>query len=242
MLLHGGELGGWCWERVLPLLSLPSIAVELRSANGAAPALVGMTLDDYVMNALRQLESAAFEEVVVVAHSLGGVTALRLSAQRPDLVRHLVFVSCAVPPAGRSVVSAFPQPWAGFAAWWYRRGLRTGHARPIPRWGARLMYCHGLSPADRRLVVSRRVAEPPRIVLDAVPGAQVPPDLPFTWIRLRRDRGLPPFVQDRMRANLNRPAAVVELDAPHMVMLAQPSLLAAALNRIVERPREPRYG
>src|SRR5262245_7723803 len=76
LLLHGGELGGWCWERVQPLLALPSVAVDLRPVEPTAPVRVELTLGDYVTNARRQLEDAAFDETIVVAHSLGGITAV----------------------------------------------------------------------------------------------------------------------------------------------------------------------
>ena len=234
VLVHGGEVGAWCWERLAPRLALPSIALELRAPAGVFGGGVDprLTLGDYLGNAVRQVEAAGLGEAVVVGHSLGGVTAVALSAQRPDLVGHLVLISCAVAVPGRSVVSAITRPFGTFASWWYGTSLRTRHLLPVPRLGARFFYCHGLTRADRDLVFGRRVGEPPRLLLDPVPDQGVHPDLPVTWVRLGRDWGIPPVLQDRMRANLGRPCEVVELDAPHMVMLSDPDLLAAALNGI----------
>jgi pimeloyl-ACP methyl ester carboxylesterase len=200
------------------------VAVDLRATAGSRS-----TLDDFVASAADQLDEAGFDEAIVVAHSLGGITARALCGRHPERVAHLIFVACAVPGPDLPVVTGFPPPFSSFARFWYRRAERNGHT-PLPRFGARLMYCHGLSREDQEFVFERRVGEAPRVLLDPVPGVALPADLPITWIRLRHDRGVPPRWQDRMRANVGRPVEVVELDAPHMVMLSDPALLADVLN------------
>ena len=37
VLVHGGMLGSWCWEKVLPLLGCDVVAVDLPGRSGAAP-------------------------------------------------------------------------------------------------------------------------------------------------------------------------------------------------------------
>ena len=232
VLVHGGEGGPWVWDRLRPLLPLPSVALDLGQADGRPP--VSLTFADFTANALRQVDSAGIDDATVVAHSLGGLTAVALAAMRPELVRHLVLIACAVPRAGRPTVAGFPPPAGTLAAVLYRFGLRTGRPRLVPKPAARRLYCHGLSRADQDYVFAHRRPEAPRVLLDPFPDVSVPPHIPITWVRLRRDRGVFPSLQDRMRANLGRAAGdvtVIELDAPHMVMLSAPALLAEVLPR-----------
>jgi pimeloyl-ACP methyl ester carboxylesterase len=49
------------------------------------------------------IDAAQVKAAVVIGHSMGSLTALELTARRPDLVSQLVLVGSAVPMAGRSV-------------------------------------------------------------------------------------------------------------------------------------------
>jgi pimeloyl-ACP methyl ester carboxylesterase len=97
-LIHGAWHGAWCWEKVTPLLKQAGhdvVAPELPSEDGSA----GFdAYADLVCHALRECD----DDVVVVAHSLGGCTGAFVPALRP--VRHLVYVCAAVPECGISLV------------------------------------------------------------------------------------------------------------------------------------------
>ena len=76
LLVHGACTGGWCWEKVVPLL-------EAKGHKVCAPDLPGLgndqtppavvTLADNVEKLSRLLDKMD-EPVVLVGHSLGGVT------------------------------------------------------------------------------------------------------------------------------------------------------------------------
>lgn len=93
VLLHGGAQNAHTWDTVALALDRPLVAVDLpghgHSDGGRAGALdpVSNALD--VAAAVREL---APDALAVVGMSLGGVTALALSAHAPDLVRSLVLV------------------------------------------------------------------------------------------------------------------------------------------------------
>ena len=76
ILVHGASHGGWCWEKVQPLL-------EAKGHKVCAPDLPGLgkdhtppanvTLADNVEKISRLLDKME-EPVVLVGHALGGVT------------------------------------------------------------------------------------------------------------------------------------------------------------------------
>lgn len=96
-LVHGAAMTGRCWERVVPLLEAGGhdvVAVDLPCEDPRA------TIGDYADAVVRALDGAG-DEVVVVGHSLGGLTVPVVAARRP--VREMVFVCAVLPEPGRSV-------------------------------------------------------------------------------------------------------------------------------------------
>src|SRR4051794_31292966 len=96
-LLHGAWHGGWAWEQVVPRLEAAghaALAPDLPCADLAAGT------PEYAQVVLDALGDA--DDVVVVGHSLGGLTAPLVAAARP--VRRLVLLAALVPEPGRSLV------------------------------------------------------------------------------------------------------------------------------------------
>ncbi|HVW31935.1 MAG TPA: alpha/beta hydrolase [Acidimicrobiia bacterium] len=96
-LIHGAWHGAWCWERLIPELERRghlAVAVDLPCDDPAA-----MVMD----NAKRVVDALAEggDDVVVVGHSLGGMTAAVVPMLRP--VRRVVFLAALVPRPGRSL-------------------------------------------------------------------------------------------------------------------------------------------
>jgi pimeloyl-ACP methyl ester carboxylesterase len=91
-LVHGAWLGAWCWERLTPELESLGhrvITMDLPCDDGSA------TFDDYADVVCEALDDIPGTDLIVVGHSLGGLTIARVAARRP--VRHLVYL-CAIPP------------------------------------------------------------------------------------------------------------------------------------------------
>jgi len=93
VLLHGGAQNAHTWDTVALALGRPSIAVDL-PGHGRSD---WRTDRDYwpVRNAeavAAVVGALAERAAAVVGMSLGGLTAIRLAATRPDLVRRLVVV------------------------------------------------------------------------------------------------------------------------------------------------------
>ena len=93
VLLHGGGQNAHTWDGVALALRRPLVAVDLpghgRSSHRPDRDYWPWRNAGVVAGAIRQL---ADQPVVVVGMSLGGLTALRLAAWIPELVRSLVMV------------------------------------------------------------------------------------------------------------------------------------------------------
>jgi len=93
VLLHGGAQNAHTWDTVALALDRPVVAIDLpghghsawRDDHDYRPAVMAPTI-------ARAVDELAPDAAAVVGMSLGGLTALALSATRPDLVRRLALV------------------------------------------------------------------------------------------------------------------------------------------------------
>ncbi|HME75870.1 MAG TPA: alpha/beta fold hydrolase [Mycobacterium sp.] len=232
-MIHGGLHTSWCWHRVAPLLTCPSIAVDLtgRGKRPACPASVRVS--DFIGAAVDDLVNAGYEKTVVVAHSLGGITALGMCAAVPDRVAHVVFLSAVTPRPGSRPVDDLPVALRWFAKGSMKRQLsKPDGAFTLPKFVSRHMFCSDLSAADTDAVLHNLVPETPSISLDCIEGATCPASIGRTYVRLARDRALWPGMQRRMIANI-APVEVVTIDAGHEVMISRPEACAGVINSVV---------
>lgn len=105
ILVHGAWHGGWCWERIVPL-------IEAAGHVALAPDLPGMGDDatpfaDDVLaqwaEAVAALARGASEPVILVGHSRGGIVISEAAERAPEAVRLLVYVTAFLLPAGESL-------------------------------------------------------------------------------------------------------------------------------------------
>jgi pimeloyl-ACP methyl ester carboxylesterase len=246
LLVHGGAHGAWCWQPTLDVLSTPAVAVELppRAIRGkpqtvAPPAETArLGIADFADAVIAGADAAALESFVLVGHSMGGLTVAEVARRVPGRVRHLVFVSCIVPPEGATMIDSLPEAVREMTRQSLGRAqggdfsLGIGMSDELKRF----MFCNDMDEAQARFVLERCGHECPTPFLETVSRAGLPPALPKTYVRLLRDQALSPEDQDRQIANLRAApggsVAVVELDTGHDVMVSAPGALAEVLERI----------
>jgi pimeloyl-ACP methyl ester carboxylesterase len=245
VLVHGGAHGAWCWEPLLPHIDAHALAVDLppRAVRGvpnprAAPdELATMTIDDFVVSTIRDIDAAGFDRFVLVGHSMGGLTIAEIARRISQRVAHLVFVSCMVPPEGGLVLDGVPSDSQSRA-----RNL-VDNATSGAQGGAgldeatiRFMFCNDMDDDQTRFVLEHTGPEALGVFGERVSRVGIPPTLPKTYVRLLRDQALPPGDQDRAIANLREspggPLNVVELDTGHDVMVSSPTALARVIEQI----------
>ncbi len=232
VLVHGGAHAADCWE--LTVAELARRAPELRvlavnlAGRGNRPAdLATVTIAGWVKSAVADIDDAGLGDVVVVGHSMAGLTVpgivAKLGARR---VREAILLSAFVPPQGRSVVDTLRGPLAPLArsARWIER-----KPFPIPPALARYAFCNGMTREQRRLTLSRLCMESPNVIFEPVDRRDMPEDIPRTWIMTLRDRALSVRQQLTAIEALGGVDTMVCLDGCHDVMYSDPAGLAAIL-------------
>uniref|UniRef100_M4DMR2 AB hydrolase-1 domain-containing protein n=1 Tax=Brassica campestris TaxID=3711 RepID=M4DMR2_BRACM len=102
VLVHGGCHGAWCWYKVKPMLehSGHHVTVVDLMASGVNMTKVEeiQTLEDYAKPLLEVLESFGSEDkVILVAHSMGGISAAFAADMFPRTISVAVFVTSFMP-------------------------------------------------------------------------------------------------------------------------------------------------
>jgi pimeloyl-ACP methyl ester carboxylesterase len=232
VLIHGGGLDTWVWERMIPLLDYPALAVR-RAAPGNN--LNRLTITDSAKYIQSQIESTGFQRVILVAHSIGGVLAPVVATLLPQRVAHIVFIGANIPPEGESAISIFsPSQRFGIAMWLRLMAWKISFMNKAVEEDMRKTLCNDMDEETvQQVLAGGKHSEPPAIFYEPVSRLQMP-SVPCTYIKLLQDQGLlPPSKQEEMAANIG--AQVLTLNTGHTAMLSRPHELAKLLNSIADQ-------
>ncbi len=95
VLIHGAWHGGWCWNKVVPLLQQEGHRVltpDLPGHGQDTTPLSAITLQ-LILQRLTDLLDSEVEPVILVGHSAGGLHITTLAHLRPQKVKTLVYWS-----------------------------------------------------------------------------------------------------------------------------------------------------
>ena len=229
VLVHGGGFDRRCWDPLLPLLDAPAFAVDL-PGRGSRPAdLDRVTIADFAEAVAAEITERDLDDVVLVGHSLAGITLPGVAGRVGDRLRHLVFVSCAVPPDGASVAEVLDSlsPAVAEVAGQITDDAVSAEGTLHPDL-AGAMFCNDMDDALRASTLELLVPEAFGVLSEPVDLSPLGAPIPRTYVRLLQDASLTLDAQDRMVANLGG-ARVVDLDAGHMAMISRPADLSAIL-------------
>jgi pimeloyl-ACP methyl ester carboxylesterase len=243
VLVHGGMYAADCWDPTVVEIhrcepDLTVLAVDMPGRRGKPGDLIGARIDSWVSSVVTDIEAAGIDSLVIVGHSLGGLTvpsvATKLGSSR---VREMVLAAAYVPPNGSTLAETFPGLLGWYARTSAKRNERRGRTGGLPKAWAKYVFCNELSGAQTEFVLTRSCPESPSISLDRVDRVDMPEDIPRTWILTLRDRALNVKSQRRSIDALGGVQTLIEMDTSHMLMVSEPERLAQIL---VERCRRYR--
>lgn len=230
-LVHGAFHGAWCWEELTPLLEREGhdvVAMDLPSEDGTASF---DTYADVVCAALQ-----GHDDVVLVGHSLGGLTIPLVAARRP--VRHCVYLCALVPEIGKNLYEQLAHT-PDMANPEYRTGTTEPDTQLRTRWVdfevLRTLFFADCDDAIFQTVVKR---VRPQSWYPATLPFSLPqfPSVPCTSVICSEDKMLgrqwaEQVARDRLDARL------IELPGSHSPFLSRPRALADALLGIPDASR-----
>ncbi len=219
VFLHGAGVGSWVWERVRSRLSGPSIALDVPGR------MVGATPEGCADQLIAEIDAFSEGDIVLVAHSLCGVLVPGLAARLGSRLKHVVYVSAVIPPAGRTFLAAM-----GFPMGLVMRVLfltNPAGLRPSDSM-IRSGLCNDLDEQDTAEVIARYEAEYPGLYVTPVAG---PASVPSTYVRLTLDGSVSPAAQGRMIARLDSPN-VVDVVSGHLPMLSKPDEIGHVVSAV----------
>jgi len=235
VLVHGSNHGGWCWERVVPLLEAEGYEVRTPTLKGLAERANELTpevgLPDHVKDIVGLLEGEDLESVVLVGHSAGGSVLPGVADQCEGRLKGLVYLDAFVIHDGESLMDVEPpDSREAFTA----IALEQGDGWRIPpqeqaleRWGLD-------DPADREWVWECLTDMPLKAVTDPVEAPRgAVKRLPRTFIDLTdpKNPGLSPSTE-RARAE---GMEMREIPTGHDAMVTAPAELAGLIGELASR-------
>lgn len=253
VLVHGGAQNAHTWDTVAMALGEPLLAPDLPGhghSDSPAPG-VGTAPAANAADLVPVLEARAPDADVIVGMSLGGLTALALAEQRPDLVRRLVLVDITPGVTGEKAkaIHDFVRGPATFPSFdeLLQRTMEFNPTRSES--SLRRGILHNAKQLDDGSWVWRHRRDDSAIMADAaddIDGEQRRRAVEQLWEVLATYEGPVTLVRgmreqsvvtddDVDRFRTHRPdATVVEVDAGHSVQGDQPLELAEIIRRALE--------
>ena len=225
VLVHGALNGGWCWQKVAPLLEAHGhevVALDLPGHGEDSTAVSGMTLDANVAR-IRDAVDAADEPVILVGHSMGGIAITQTAEEVPDGIAKLVYLCAFVPQEGESAAGLAhlgPQTAASVQV-----DERAGTFM-LPGEALRAVAFGECGEEDVAFATDRVVAESLAVWASPV---RITPEragrVPRVYIECLRDRLIP--IDDQRAMQQAVPCEqVLTIDTDHSPFLSRPHELA----------------
>lgn len=237
VLIHGGGSTGRFWDRVVPLLDGPALAIDLPGRGNHPADLAGITVDDEVASVVADIEAAGIDDrIVIVAHSSGGLVVPGVADAVRDHVDRIVLNAALVPPEGGCGLDGMqPRHAAGLASA-VEAAIGEGRTITLPGPPADPEQFRGaygedlLNDDDLAFVV-----DPVRCVPDTIHHYFQPVrwslarGIPLTYVLNERDRPIPPDLQEEMIGRLPDPPRVVRLPTGHLPAITHPDRFVEAM-------------
>ncbi|MEX0663372.1 MAG: alpha/beta fold hydrolase [Acidimicrobiia bacterium] len=236
VLIHGGAMSSRYWDRLLPYLAHQALAIDLPGRAGKPADLMELTVDDCVASAVADVRAAGLDDIVLVAHSSGGLFAPGIAAALAPAVGHIVLSAATVPLEGGTALDAMKASHRDRVIAGMEAARRDGWVlrTPGPEPADKVRGAYGGDDLDDDQIAF--ISDPVRCVRDSMNVYYQPVhwstigDVPVTYVKHLRDRPSPPALQDDNIARLPKKPRVVEIDSGHIPAVTHPEEFARILN------------
>jgi pimeloyl-ACP methyl ester carboxylesterase len=115
-LVHGGGHGGWCWDRLVPLLREAGHQVFAPTLRGVGERLgegtPDLTLHDHIDEVAQLIARQVSVNVILGGHSYGGMVIIGVAGQVRERVRSLFISTPLSRTTGKRWSTPLPDAWS----------------------------------------------------------------------------------------------------------------------------------
>ncbi len=234
VLVHGAWHGSWCWAKIVSLLQDAghnTIVLDLPGRAGDSTPLPAITLDSFSAKLCRVIERQA-EPVILVGHSMGGVSITQAAEQCPERIRALVYVAAFLLRDGQTSTEVAQADGTSLVVANVVIDQAAGSLRLRPEAPLREIFYGACSQEDVQRATAMLV---PEALLPAITPVRTTVArsgrVPRVYVECLRDRAVPLPLQRKMQA-ATPCERVFTLDTDHSPFLSTPSQLAECLTTI----------
>lgn len=230
LLIHGGGSTGRFWDRLLPHLDQPALAIDLPGRNGKPADFATLTVGEEAASVIADVEAAdVADPIVLVAHSSGGLIVPAVVAAVRDRIAGIVLSAALIPSEGGFGIDCMkPRHREGLVAS-VEQARSDGTTITLPGAPADpepFRSTYGGDPLDDETLAY--VVDPVRCVADTVNHYfqrvhwSAVADVPVTYLLNTRDRPIPSPTQEEMVTHLPNSPTIVRLDGGHIPAVTDP--------------------
>jgi pimeloyl-ACP methyl ester carboxylesterase len=240
VLIHGGGSTARFWDRLLPHLDGPVLAVDLPGRADKTADLATLSVGDEAASVVADIEAATLgEPIILVAHSSGGLVVPDVVAALDGRVSAVVLNAALVPLEGGRGIDCMKEKHREGLLLTVEAAQRDGRVITLPgppEDSASFRGAYGGDPLDDDILSF--VVDPLRCVVDTIHHYFQPVywskvvGIPITYVMNERDRPVLPEAQEEMVKRLPPPVTLVRVDSGHLLPVTAPALFADILREV----------
>jgi len=241
VLVPGAWMGGWCWQRVTPLLQASGHRAYTPTLTGLGDrvhlARPEIDLDTHIQDIVNLLEFEEIRDVILVGHSYAGTVVTAVADRVPERLRLLVYLDTGAPPDGKSIFDLFG-PERSAAIEQVAREHGDGWRWPIPPAEALSanVSMAGVDEADLRWLYAKCTPQPLGTFRQPIRLTQAgAPACARALIYCTAERSSPNQMAEHARTSLDW--LYRELPTGHWPMFSTPAALANQLSDLASASR-----